>query len=354
MASQITPLYSMSDGRTVLDEDDVVRIHLKEINALLDDAPDISYFTATLRANDDIWRDAAFFFDTNKQLAVTMQKEVALMAHLRGRKLACEAKLKMKLKSCDHIMHLKMRRCVEQANLEMLSRTSESPFPLSDTGFYLKTNDGQVHFARTGTVYICKHFEENGETRFQVNPAEYRLPLWINIPQAARLFRQFTSNLDTPVLERVAKIYEHMDGLQRKSVYWGIFGGPDHYVAHLTKCATDEKGNLIPFERFCDRWIELDNGRKREYNIHPPCFQTNRGSGCLNDPYLSGWDSICTEQNQYMQDTPREQVVGELKALGVWPDLTFSEKFHSDAEEALMTALQPPRSDVPEPIGIYL
>lgn len=356
MTSQISPLFATSDGK-ILDEDDVVRTHLEQINAVLKNAPDISSYVDTLRAKNDIWYETAFFFDNYKQLAAHLQKEIAVMAHLQGRKLACEAKLKLQLKSRDHITHLKMKRCAEQANLRILSRTSTKPFPLSDTGFYIKTKDGQVHHTKTGTLYIGTHYclQGNRETYFQVKPAKYRLPLWINIPKAVHLFRQFTSNLDKPVLERVAKTYEDNNGLQKKTVYWGIFGGPDHYVRHLTKCATDEKGELIPFGHFCDRWVELEKGgeKREDYIIRPPCFQTNQGSGCLNDPYLSDWDSICTEQNQFMQDTPREQAVDELKALGVWPDLTFSETFHSDAEEALMAALELPDSDVPEPIGIY-
>ena len=129
-----------------------------------------------------------------------------------------------------------------------------------------------------------------------MKPAEYRFPLWINIPDAVYLFKQFTSNLDKPVHERVVKVYEDDNGHQRKTAYWGIFGGPDHYVPYLTKCATDDKGQLVSFDRFCDRWIELEDDRKRQHFIHPPSFQTNRGSGCSSDPYISDWDSICTNR----------------------------------------------------------
>ena len=152
MTSQMTPLFAMSDG-TVVDEDDAVRIYLDQINNLLDK-------TGTVCTKGDIWQETAFFFDTNKQLALRLQKEVALLAHLQGRKLACEAKLKLKLKSCDYITYFKMKRCVEQANLHMLSRTSTSPYPLNDTGFYIKTKaDGTTPWP---SLYIAINYFSEG------------------------------------------------------------------------------------------------------------------------------------------------------------------------------------------------
>lgn len=351
MASQkiITPLYSAPNG-TIFDQEDAVRAYLKEVNAALKFAPD------TETGAKDRWHDAAYFLDLAKESAQFMQKEVALWAFLLGRKFACEARLKMKLKSCDYITSLKMNRCVEQANIEILTRTSTSPATLQNTGFYIKTRDAKVHHVQVNTLYVATQYYPGGkrEHQFEVKPAEYCLPLWINIPQAAELFEKFTSNLDKPVLERIAKTYVDGFGVEKTTTYWGLFGGSYHYTAHLVKCATDEKGTVIPFELFCDRWVYVEGDRKEVRVVHPPCFGTDHGSGCLNDPYTASWDHICTEQNHFKEDTPQERAVDELKALGVWPDLTFSDKFYSAADDAIEALeLLDSAADVPEPISIY-
>jgi len=351
MTSQIVPLYSTPDG-TIFDQDDAVRVYLKELNAALKFAPDVFSNNAHVK---DLWHDAAYFLDTDRQMALGMRKEVACWAHLLGRKYACEAKLKMKLKSCDYTTTLKMNRCVEQANMEVLARTSLSPETLCDTGFYIKTKDTKVHRVRVGTLYVATQYYPGGKRvhQFEVKPAEYPLPFWINIPQAAELFRQFTCNLDRPVLERVAKTYVDGNGVEKTTTYWGLFGGSHHYTKHLSKCATDEKGKLIPFELFCDRWIHVEGDQKEVHLVYPPCFGTDQGSGCSNDPYIASWDHISTEQNRFLEDTPQEQAVNEMKVLDVWPDLTFSEKFHSAAEEAIQALELLDNANVPEPISIY-
>ena len=353
MASQTTPLYSMTDG-TVISDDDALRMYLKEINAALKYAPDVSSYNADVRARD-LWHDTAYFFDADKQLAQCMQNEVSLLAHLIGRKYAVQAKLKMKLPSCSFITALKMNRCVEQANLETLVSTSTTPTRLHDKGFYVKTKDGQVHHLRVGVLYIATTYAADGkrEHHLRVQPAEYRFPLWINIPKAAALFKAFTSNLDKPTLERVAKTMPGDNGI-KSTTYWGVFGGAYHYTKHLLKCATDETtGNVIPFKLFCDRWIEVAGERERVHCAHPPCLGMNQGSGCSNDPYIAGWDHLCTEQNQFMQDTPQEQTLNELKFLGVWPRIEEFEEFYSPEDEAIHALdLLGGNPNVPEPFPI--
>ena len=353
MTSQITPLYSTPDG-TVFDEDDALRVYLEEVNAALKFAPDVLSINAEAHAKD-LWHDAAYFSDTDRQSALRVQKEVAWWALLLGRKYACEAKLKMKLKSCDYTTTLKMNRCVEQANMEILMHTSMSPERLCDTGFYIKTKDDKVHRVQVGTLYVATQYCPGGkrELQFQVKPAEYRLPFWINIPEAAELFKQFTCNLDRPALERVAKTYVDSKGVEKTTTYWGLFGGSYHYTKHLLECATDEKGKLIPFELFCDRWIHVEGKRKEIHLANPPCFTPDQGSGCSDDPYIASWDHISTEQNRFVEDTPQEQAVKELKALDVWPELTFSREFHSAAEEAIQALELLDDANVPEPISIY-
>ena len=167
-----------------------------------------------------------------------------------------------------------MNRCVEQANLETLVSTSTTPTRLHDKGFYVKTKDGQVHHLRVGVLYIATTYAADGkrEHHLRVQPAEYRFPLWINIPKAAALFKAFTSNLDKPTLERVAKTMPGDNGI-KSTTYWGVFGGAYHYTKHLLKCATDETtGNVIPFKLFCDRWIEVaqdSTTRKLSQEIGP-------------------------------------------------------------------------------------
>ena len=327
----------------------------------------------------DFWYHSPYYENLGRKAAKAEITEVARMAKLVGEKRALDAlvtnRSRTKSQLANPLVHYKKMKAVQQVNCEFLRRFSHEPRRLKYTGFYVKTQDGVVHHVREKVCYVATEYKRDNRKvsrKVSFKSAQYNFPLWIKIEgaqsKALGLFIKFTTRLHEPLPKRVAQNYLDVHGSVSTTTLYGIFDGYENYEAPILKSVTDGKsGRVIPYQDFCDKWIEHNNSSddKRIHTISPWCVD-NRGMGTYDDPYVSSWAHLYTVDDNFRQHTSREHAVDEMKALGVFPQcsmpLVAADSCTDDAVQAflrveekaiLQSFLLGDHPDVPEPVPIY-